>query len=55
MEKEIKDHAVKAYKTVKDPHLKFWHKVGEIAIEVGIIVFAGGKAGPESGFDTDAG
>jgi hypothetical protein len=40
MEKEIKDHAVKAYKTVKDPHLKFWHKVGEIAIEVGIIVFA---------------
>ena len=40
MENEIKDHAVKAYKTIKDPHLKFWHKVGEIGIEVGIIVFA---------------
>jgi len=40
MENEIKDHAVKAYKTMKDPHLKFWHKVGEIGIEVGIIVFA---------------
>jgi hypothetical protein len=40
MEKEIKDHAVKAYKTMKDPKLKFWHKAGEIGIEVAIIVFA---------------
>ena len=40
MENEIKDHAVKAYKTIKNPNLKFWHKVGEIGIEVGIIVFA---------------
>jgi len=40
MEKEIKDHAVKAYKTLRDRKLKFWHKVGEISIEVAIIVFA---------------
>jgi len=40
MENEIKDHAVKAYKTLKNPNLKFWHKVGEIGIEIGIIVFA---------------
>jgi len=40
MENEIKDHAVKAYKTIKNPHLKFWHKVGEISIEVAIIIFA---------------
>ena len=40
MENEIKDHAVKAYKTIKNPHLKFWNKVGEIGIEIGIIVFA---------------
>jgi len=40
MEKEIKDHAVKALKTLKDPKLKFWHKVGGIGIEVAIIVFA---------------
>jgi hypothetical protein len=40
MENEIKDHAVKAYKTIKNPNLKFWHKVGEISVEIGIIVFA---------------
>jgi len=40
MENEIKDHAVKAYKTLKNPRLKFWQKTGEIGIEIGIIVFA---------------
>lgn len=40
MENEIKDHAVKAYKTLKNPRLKFWQKAGEISIEIGIIVFA---------------
>jgi len=40
MEKEIKDHAVKAYKTMKNPEVTIWHKVGEISIEVAIIVFA---------------
>jgi hypothetical protein len=40
MEDEIKKHAVKAYKTIKTPGLSAWHKVKEIGIEVGIIVFA---------------
>lgn len=40
MEHEVKSHAVKAYKVWKNPHVAFWHKVKEIAIEVGIIVFA---------------
>jgi len=40
MEDEIKKHAVKAYKAIKNPRLNFWHKVGEIGIEIGIIVFA---------------
>jgi len=40
MEHEIKTHAVKAYKTLRDRKLKFWHKVSEIGIEIGIIVFA---------------
>ena len=40
MENEIKDHAVKAYKTLKNRRLKFWEKAGEIGIEIGIIVFA---------------
>ncbi|TWJ03330.1 hypothetical protein JN11_00868 [Mucilaginibacter frigoritolerans] len=40
MEKEIKDHVVKAYKVFKKPGISFWHKLGEIGIEVGIIVFA---------------
>jgi len=40
MEHEIKTHAVKAYKALKDRKLKFWHKVSEIGIEIAIIVFA---------------
>jgi len=40
MEDEISKHAVKAYKTIKEPKLPFWHKVKEISIEVGIIIFA---------------
>ena len=40
MENEIKDHVVKAYHTAKNPGLNFWHKAGEIAIEILIIVFA---------------
>jgi hypothetical protein len=40
MENEIKDHTVKAYKALKDPELSFWHKVKDISIEVGIIIFA---------------
>ena|SRR5579862_1902662 len=40
MENEIKDHTVKAYKALKNPGLSFWHKVREISIEIGIIVFA---------------
>jgi hypothetical protein len=40
MEDEIKDHTVKAYKALKNPKLSFWHKVKEIGIEAGIIVFA---------------
>jgi len=40
MENEIKDHTVKAYKAFKNPKLPFWHKVKEIGIEVGIIIFA---------------
>jgi len=40
MEEEIKKHTVKAYKAIKDPQLPLWHKVKEISIEVGIIIFA---------------
>ncbi len=40
MEDEISKHAVKAYKTIKEPKLPFWHKVKEISIEVDIIIFA---------------
>jgi hypothetical protein len=40
MEHEIKDHALKAYKTMKKPGLSIWHKIKEIAIEIAIIVFA---------------
>jgi len=40
MEEEIKKHTVKAYKALKDPKLSLWHKVKEISIEVGIIIFA---------------
>ncbi len=40
MEEEIKKHTVKAYKAIKDPKLSMWHKVKEISIEVGIIIFA---------------
>jgi len=40
MEHEIQGHAIKAYKTAKNPALPFWHKVKEIGIEVAIIVFA---------------
>jgi hypothetical protein len=40
MEHEVKTHVVKAYKAWKNPHVAFWDKFKEIAIEVGIIVFA---------------
>lgn len=39
-EDKIKDHAVKAYQTLKDPGLSFWDKVKDISIEVAIIIFA---------------
>lgn len=39
-EDKIKDHAVKAYHTLKDPGITFWDKVKEISVEVGIIIFA---------------
>ncbi len=40
MEHEVKTHVVKAYKVWKNPKVAFWDKFKEIAIEVGIIVFA---------------
>jgi len=39
MEHEVK-HALKVYKTVKDPNIAWWHKFREIAVEILIIVFA---------------
>src|ERR1700760_4030263 len=39
MEHEVK-HALKVYKTVKDPNIALWHKIKEIAVEIVIIVFA---------------
>ena len=40
MHHEIMTHTKKAYKISKDRSISFWKKVGEIAIEIGIIVFA---------------
>jgi hypothetical protein len=40
MEHEITGHSRKIYKISKDKSTSFWKKVREIAIEVGIIVFA---------------
>jgi hypothetical protein len=40
MHHEIMSHTKKAYKISKDRSISFWKKVGEIAIEIGIIVFA---------------
>lgn len=39
MEHEVK-HALKVYKTAKDPKIPLWHKVREVAVEIVIIVFA---------------
>jgi hypothetical protein len=40
MDHEIMTHTKKAYKLSKDKSLSFWKKISEIAIEIGIIVFA---------------
>jgi hypothetical protein len=40
MEHEVQGHGKKIYKAWKDPRKKFWDKVKDIAIEIGIIIFA---------------
>ena len=40
MEHEVQGHTKKIYKAWKDPRKKFWYKVKDIGIEIGIIVFA---------------
>ncbi len=40
MEHEVQGHSKKIYKAWKDPRKKFWDKVKDIGIEIGIIVFA---------------
>jgi Family of unknown function (DUF6090) len=40
MEHEVQGHTKKIYKAWKDPRKQFWDKVKDIAIEIGIIVFA---------------
>jgi hypothetical protein len=40
MEHEIHGHAQKAYEAMKNKNESFWHKVKEVLVEVGIIVFA---------------
>jgi Family of unknown function (DUF6090) len=40
MEHEVQGHTKKIYKAWKDPRKQFWDKVKDIAVEIGIIVFA---------------
>jgi Family of unknown function (DUF6090) len=40
MEHEVQGHVKKVYKVWKDPHKNAWETFKEIAIEIGIIVFA---------------
>jgi hypothetical protein len=40
MEHEVQGHSKKIYKAWKNPRKQFWDKVKDIAVEIGIIVFA---------------